>query len=235
MRIAVISDLHLGRRDAADRFGHDDTDFLRFLRFLEQSFERIVLLGDIFETLTSPRPFGHVAELRAARAAHSEISRRFERDCYTFVHGNHDLVAGHVEGAPDELMLRLEGTRVLFTHGHIYDWLVRHARWLSESGAWLGGALLRRGMDPLFRLFNGVDGLLSGVSKNPERCGFQQVAMLSARARDADIVVTGHTHVGVRAEHGDRLFLNSGSCAEGAFSYLAMDTAQGSYSVQRSW
>lgn len=235
MRIAVISDLHLGRGDAADRFGHDDAEFLRFLRFLEGSFERIVLLGDIFETLTSPRPFGQVDELRAARAAHGELSRRFERSCYTFVHGNHDLVAGYVEDAPDELMLRIDGTSVLFTHGHVYDWLVRHARWLSESGAWLGGALMRHGMRPLFRLFDGLDGLLSNVSKHPERCGFQQVAVLNARARDADIVVTGHTHMGVRAEHGDRLFLNSGSCANGVYSFLALDTATGSYSVQNAW
>ncbi|MEZ4268827.1 MAG: metallophosphoesterase family protein [Myxococcota bacterium] len=235
MRIAVISDLHIGRGDAADRFGHADADFLRFLSFLEGSFERIVLLGDIFETLTSPRPFAQVDELRAARAAHPEITRRFERDCYTFVHGNHDMVAAYVDDAPDELMLKIDGTRVLFTHGHVYDWLVRHARWLSESGAWLGGALLRHGMRPLFRLFDGLDHVRANTSKHPERCSFQQVAVLSARAKDADIVVTGHTHVGVRAEHGDRLFLNSGSCANGAFSFLALDTATGSYSVQNAW
>ena len=40
MKIAVISDLHLGRGDGSDRFGHDDAEFLRFLDFLEGDFER---------------------------------------------------------------------------------------------------------------------------------------------------------------------------------------------------
>ena len=64
---------------------------------------------------------------------------------------------------------------------------------------------------------------------------FQKWAVQTAIQRDADIVVTGHTHMGVCSEHGDRLFLNSGSCADGGFSFLAMDTATGTYSHQRSW
>ena len=34
MQLAVISDLHLGRGDRSDRFGHEDSEFLRFLRQL---------------------------------------------------------------------------------------------------------------------------------------------------------------------------------------------------------
>ena len=55
MEIAVISDLHLGTGGAADGFGHDDAEFLRFLSFLERNFERVILLGDIWETLQSRR------------------------------------------------------------------------------------------------------------------------------------------------------------------------------------
>ena len=38
----------------------------------------------------------------------------------------------------------------------------------------------------------------------------------------ADVVVTGHTHVPIRAEHPGALFLNSGSCADGRFSFLSL-------------
>ncbi len=34
MEIAVISDLHLGAGDSADGFGHEDSEFLKFLEFL---------------------------------------------------------------------------------------------------------------------------------------------------------------------------------------------------------
>jgi len=47
MKLAVISDLHLGAGDLADGFCHDDGEFLRFLTFLENNFERVILLGDI--------------------------------------------------------------------------------------------------------------------------------------------------------------------------------------------
>ena len=101
MEIAVISDLHLGPGGAADGFGHDDSDFIRFLAFLEANFERIVLLGDIWETLTGSLPGDPRAELLAARLAHPEIARRLSRPVYTYIHGNHDLVAGAALRARD--------------------------------------------------------------------------------------------------------------------------------------
>ncbi|MGM0577468.1 MAG: metallophosphoesterase family protein [Myxococcota bacterium] len=235
MEIAVISDLHLGRGDASDRFGHDDGSFLRFLDFLERNFERIVLLGDVWETLAGRRPFAQVEELRAARAAHPEIAARFRRPAYTYLHGNHDLVAAHVDAAADELVLRADGVRVLFTHGHLYDWIVQRARWASETAVWLGGWLLRLGLAPVFHAFEYAERLLAGVSENPRECTFQRFALSHAHRREADVVVTGHTHRGVRAEHGDRLYLNSGSCARGHFSYLALDTRSGSYGIHTDW
>ena len=79
MKLAVISDLHLGAGDLADGFGHDDGEFLRFLKYLENNFERIVLLGDIWETLQSRRLGGMRQELLLAREAHPQIAARFER------------------------------------------------------------------------------------------------------------------------------------------------------------
>jgi metallophosphoesterase superfamily enzyme len=103
MKIAVISDLHLGPAGAADLFGHDDSEFMRFLKFLERNFEKVVLLGDIWETLTGRIPGRPERELGSARESHPEIAQRFSSRQYAYVHGNHDLVAGVVEGAPDEL------------------------------------------------------------------------------------------------------------------------------------
>jgi UDP-2,3-diacylglucosamine pyrophosphatase LpxH len=52
MKIAVISDLHLTPSGAPNVFGHADAEFLGFLGFLEKNFERILLVGDTWETLT---------------------------------------------------------------------------------------------------------------------------------------------------------------------------------------
>jgi predicted phosphodiesterase len=235
MEIAVISDLHLGSGGAADGFGHADQDFLRFLTFLERNFEKIVLLGDIWETLTPRLPGDPAKELALAREFHPRIARRFEQGRYVYVHGNHDLIAGAVDGAPDEYVLEADGQRVLFTHGHQNDSLVHRRRWLSELGIWFGGWIRRVGLGALYRLLARIDQARGGVSLDCGRCSFQRWAMDVARHRNVDIVVTGHTHLPTSAEHGDRLFLNSGTCCNSQISFLSLDTRRGHYGVHASY
>ncbi len=235
MEIAVISDLHLGTGDAADGFGHEDGEFLKFLTFLEKNFEKVVLLGDIWETLTGNLPGDPAHELRLARETHPEIARRFERSNYVYVHGNHDLIAGAVQATPDELVIHTGDTRILFTHGHQNDDLVQKRRWLSELGVWLGGWIRRLGLGALYRLLNELDEKRGGLSLDSTRCSFQKWAMNLAAEREFDVVVTGHTHLAANAEHGSRLFLNSGSCSEGQLSFLSMDTTRAAYAVNTSF
>lgn len=235
MQIAVISDLHLGSGGPADAFGHKDSEFLEFLTFLERNFERIVLLGDVWETLTSRRPGRPDLALAGARESHPEIARRFLRPKYSFVHGNHDIVTGAAEHAPEELEIHADGVRLLFTHGHQNDPIVRRARWLSELGVWVGAWIRRVGLGPLYHLGRAIDTLRAGATEESRTLDFQSWAVEVAKLRSADVVVTGHTHVAGVAQHGDRLFLNSGSCSEGAISFLSIDTRAGKYAVHREW
>jgi len=234
MEIAVISDLHLGTGGAADGFGHEDGEFLKFLGFLEKNFEKVVLLGDIWETLTGALPGDPAQELRRARESHSEIAARFERSNYLYVHGNHDIVAG-IHGTPDELVIHTGDTRILFTHGHQNDDLVQKRRWLSELGVWLGGWIRRLGLGAVYRLLSELDEKRGGLSLDSTQCSFQKWAMGIAAEREFDVMVTGHTHLAANAVHGSRLFLNSGSCSEGQFSFLSMDTARAQYAVNTTF
>jgi len=234
MKLAVISDLHLGSGDLADGFGHEDGEFLRFLTFLESNFERVVLLGDIWETLQSRRLGSAREELSLARSKHPEIAKRFELPKYSYVHGNHDIVAGLL-GVPDELSLQADGVRLLFTHGHQNDELIARRRWLTDLGVWLGGWIRRVGLGAFYRLCAKIDEARGGLSLDGARCEFQRWAVGVAARREYDIVVTGHTHLAARTEHGSRLFLNSGSCSEGKLSFLSIDTARGDYAVNCSY
>lgn len=230
MKLAVISDLHLGAGDSADGFGHDDAEFLRFLSYLEGNFEKVVLLGDIWETLQSRRLGNAREELSLARAAHPEIAKRFEGPKYHYVHGNHDIVAGAL-GVPDEFTIQADGVRLLFTHGHQNDDLIQRRRWLTDLGVWLGGWIRRVGLDAFYRLCAHIDELRGGLSEDGALCKFQRWAVGEAERREFDVVITGHTHVAAKTEHGSRLFLNSGSCSEGQLSFLSMDTRRGEYAV----
>ena len=232
MQVAVISDLHLGRGGPTDAFEHDDHEFLRFLGFLESNFERIVLLGDIWETLTAKAPGAQAAELRAAQEYHREIHQRFQRAPYRYVHGNHDLVAGNVMGAPEEYALEADGVRMLFSHGHQGDRLCSHVRPLSEFGVWLGAWLRRLGLSSVYRSIAGWESARSG---REDECSVRRWALSHARLSAADIVVTGHTHVAAKAESESRLFLNSGTCSNGNISFLALDSRLGHYEVHHGY
>ena len=235
MKIAVISDLHLGVGDRSDRFGHELNRFLRFLRFLEDNFERVVLLGDIWDPLTTSGRVSAREGLRRCRETHETLGHWFERKPYVYVHGNHDLAAGCLEGAPEHHWVEANGVRILFTHGHQHDVLVRWTPCLAGLGIWLGSWLLRLRLSHLYRFLDRIDCLRSGFSSNASACSFQRWAVTAARAQSADIVVTGHTHYPTKAQHHDVLFLNSGSCADGRFTFLSMDTARGEYAVNTTW
>jgi predicted phosphodiesterase len=235
VNIAVISDLHLGSEDKVDSFGHADAEFLRFLLFLESNFERVVLLGDIWETLTSRCPFSPRRGLAEARRRHPDIAQRFTRPNYTYIHGNHDLIAGDVDRAPEQWALDVDGKRLLFMHGHPYDGLIRVARHIVEFGVFLGGWIRRAGWHRLYHQLDQLDQKRSVVSVDAARCTFQAWAMDVAERERADIVVTGHTHVPVATEHGSRLYMNSGSCSRGRYTYLALDTRRDVYGVHHTW
>jgi len=230
MQVAVISDLHLGTGGSTDAFRHDDHEFVGFLRFLERNFEKIVLLGDIWETLTRV-PGAQAAELRLAQEHHHEIARQFSKPQYQYVHGNHDLVAGKVQGAPAEYALECDGVRILFGHGHQGDDLCSRARLFSEVAVWLGAWLRRLGLAPIYSYFQELETRRTSA----EACPVRRWALEEASSRSADIVVTGHTHRPAKAADENRLFLNSGSCSEGNINFLSLDTKRSIFEVHSGY
>jgi predicted phosphodiesterase len=235
VEIAVISDLHLGPDASTDSFGHDDAEFLRFLSFLESNFERVVLLGDIWETLTSKCPWRARRALEMARARHPQIARRFRRPCYKYIHGNHDIIAHRVDDAPERWSLEVDGKRLLFMHGHGYDRLISMARHVVELGVCIGGWIRRAGLERLYQRLDEMDQKRSAVSIDAGSCTFQAWTMGVAAMHGADIAVTGHTHLPITSKHGSRMFMNSGSCSHGHYTFLALETRKDAYSVHHAW
>jgi hypothetical protein len=90
-------------------------------------------------------------------------------------------------------------------------------------------------MSWIYRAAESFETWLGRTERDPANCSFQRWAIALAKTRDADIVVTGHTHVSDRTQHSGALFLNSGSCSNGRFSFLALDTHASTYDVHASW
>jgi predicted phosphodiesterase len=232
LQIAVLSDLHLGRKNALDRFAHKTADaearFVELLDHLERSVDQIVLLGDIFETLKGKAPGTAKLELKAALASYPEIAKRIlDSKRYRYIFGNHDTVAGSALQAPEYVELKDNGLNLLFFHGHQLDPLANGRALLSRAGVWLGGWIERLGwhMTPEDHQMKDSPSWRSA----PEY--FAQEAVAVGRAHGADIVVTGHTHRAVREEIDGTLFLNSGTCVAGRREMLLIDTTAKTFDV----
>ena len=237
MRIAVISDLHLAADPRVNQFGHEPAAFHRFLDFLEGDFEKIVLGGDIWECLRGRLPGRPGDELRRARAAHPDFAERFAGPQYIALAGNHDEPL-HAHGTRLRWLLDTDGVRVLFTHGHEFDWLYAHAPAASHAINFGAGWLARAGMSGSDAAVFDLEAAVIGIRSEPRQDWIQRQALKAAAGADADVVVMGHTHVpGVHChvEHGGRLYMNSGTCSGGQTHWLAIDTARGVYRFNDCW
>ncbi len=230
MRLAVVSDLHLGAGNDLDRFARVEGGqaFLRErLEAWDQTHDRVVLLGDIFETLRGWRPGSSRRELRAILDTYPCIADRLSSDRYVLVEGNHDPASVKQLGAVERWRLTDGGHDYMFLHGHQFDWEHRYAP-LSQSAVWLG-SLLERVRIP-------VTQTVDRFRKRPryaedEVTEREARALAFASAEGVDVVVTGHTHRAVRHEQDGVVYLNSGSWLTGRFTWVDLDTDTKSYRV----
>lgn len=243
MRIAVLSDLHLGIRDRAERFGHDQAAFERFLDALERAFDVIILNGDTWETWQGERFADTRAAWRAARRAWDRLGARFEREPYRLTWGNHDPLLAD-EGVPRQLTLEADGLRLLFTHGHEWDPPLKRIGPLAYAFSWSTAWMVRREERPAVRAINRLRG---GFERrhlyNPRlpprldaldeaSCPYLRGAAAWLREHPrVDVIALGHTHVPARVETPWGLVLNSGAAAGGRYAWIAADTARRAFHV----
>lgn len=274
MRIAVVSDLHLGIGDDADRFPHDDEEFSNWLLGLLKTHDRLFALGDVWETLMPYHrhqlaPEFHRETLQAAMKAHPKTTEVLLSPRCVLFSGNHDLCTSKELGALEQLHLVMGKWSVLFLHGDRFDHPpinpIKHnplfrpleeqivhltgrapstkpsasglgawRDWVTETGIWTGGWLLRMGFHSTFAKFErAVSGRILGA--NPERfLGYRKRALELAKARSANMVVTGHTHRAViGSPHDGVIYCNSGTCLNETPEALSLDFGRSSWELIR--
>jgi len=233
MRIAALSDFHIGARAYMDEFRHDERRFLAYLDRLEAAHERIVLVGDIYQTEHALLPGRRAAarELRAARRRLPALARRLQGERYLYLHGNHDAVAARELGAPAQLRLAADGFAVVFVHGHQFDPIFSRAYAAARAATWFTGRLRRLGLRPLAQWFEGRDIALKHRRFGHAAGPYGAAARALLRAHAADLVVMGHTHVPHLHALPEGRLVNTGSCARGRLMHVTIDTAARSVEI----
>lgn len=229
MRIAAISDLHIGAHARSDTFGHAQDAFLSLLDGLEATHDRIVLLGDIYQTDHGWIPGLGAASrlLQRARERVEALSRRWSESQYLWVHGNHDPVTAAELGAHTEVILGEPGSRVLFTHGDAFDPVIKRIPRLSVLGTWFAGRTRDFGLIRLAEYLEDQDVHIKADQHLAANGPYASAASALFERREVGVVVMGHTHIPMRQELPGGVLANTGTCSRGRFMGVSVDTATG--------
>jgi UDP-2,3-diacylglucosamine pyrophosphatase LpxH len=199
----IISDVHLGSDLSRAR------DALRLIK--HSSFQRLILLGDIFADLNFSRLKKDHWRLLSHIRKLSNPKRGIE---VVWVEGNHDqglsTLMSHLVGVRvyQEYTWSFAGLRHLAIHGHQFDQFAINRVRLSRFGTLVHLQLQKLDSEKkrFSRLLDGLNTrwlrLSAKVSKG---------ALEHARRRGADRIFCGHTHIAMEAERDGVRYYNSGS------------------------
>lgn len=225
MRIAVISDLHIGP-PGLDFLDHSDDSFISFLKNLESSHEKIILLGDIIETLMPKYPGGFEENFWRAWFHRRAITSRFEHPQYTYVYGNHDWIASKLVHAKERLYIHSGGRRMLFVHGHQLDRL--YNKNVGESLVYALGWGVRGGLGKLYRKLAYLE-----TARHARMMFITKEMKKIISETNSNTLITGHSHSAMIKNFGDILYLNSGHCAFGNKNFLSMDLENDHFCIEK--
>ncbi len=229
MRIAAISDLHIGAYRRTDAFRHEEGDFLAFLDHLEATHDRIVLLGDIYQTdhALIPSRRGRETHLFRARSRTSRLTERFSTSRYHYVHGNHDDVARETLGAKEVLVVRHKGRKAVFLHGHQFDPIWQRTEALARTATWFSGSLRMLGLSAVATHLEWHDVMLKHRRFGGPAGPYAEGARSLLERHEAHFIVLGHTHVPFHYTLPEGEVLNTGTCSNKMRMYVSIDLEVG--------
>jgi UDP-2,3-diacylglucosamine pyrophosphatase LpxH len=210
----ILSDVHLGAEVSRARSA------TRMLK--ENSFRRLILLGDIFADLNFGRLKKEHWQFLGAIRKLSNPKRKVE---VVWVEGNHDLgltnVMSHLVGVRvfQEYAWRYSGVMHLAIHGHQFDGFAVNSVPLSNLGTRF--YLLLQKLDlrgkPLARW---IDRLNTRWLRMSAKVAAGAIAY--ARQRSAQRIFCGHTHDAMEIECDGVHYYNAGGWIDARLTYITI-------------
>jgi predicted phosphodiesterase len=220
MRIASFGDLHLGHTSVLDKFRGKEEDLLRFDDHLSRTHDRIILMGDIYQTDYGIYPGSRSDVLEAILKRYSRIFKRWGSPRYNSVFGNHDLITQKLLGTLKQIIINKDGWRIWLIHGHQFDPFIRKKGHLPFFVTWLIGGMRRKG---LRRLADFLEGPLYDFGQRV----FRRLDMAARKALISgknNIIVMGHSHQMTCQPLEKGIYVNSGACSCDFMRYVSIDT-----------
>lgn len=226
MRIAIFSDLHLSP-PPINRCGVEPSRLIERLEGAFESYDVVILNGDIFDLSRALVPGGWAIQYNAIRRAFPELCRVLGKARWTV--GNHDIQLarlGHAETWTQEA----DGLKIFVHHGHIFDSGLKRFRTVEWGANLFAGWAARAGLDVVERgmefVSNTSEHLTSGDTPDIE--GASRVL-----EQGWDIVVQGHAHVQRLEVVEGGVYLNTGSQLGEVVEWGTIDTESGEVTLMR--
>ena len=222
LQIVVISDVHLGT------VGCHAIELVQYLNSIDP--KKVILNGDFIDMWQFRKYYWSESHMHVIRTLINMMTNGV--DIY-YLTGNHDETLRKISSLQlgplfirDKLVLEMNGEKVWFFHGDIFDVTMKYSKWLAK----LGGKgyelliLLNRGVNKILQNFGHSKLSLSKKIKDSVKKAvsfiddFEVTAMELAIDEGYDYVVCGHIHQpkirGYQNEKGSVFYLNSGDWVE---------------------
>lgn len=220
MRIASFGDLHLGHIPVLDKFQGKEEGLLRFDDHLSRTHDRIIMMGDIYQTDYGPYPGSRSDVLEAILKRYSRVVRRWKSARYESIFGNHDQITQKLMGTLKQIRLKKDGWRMWLIHGHQFDPFIGEEGRLPYFITWIIGGMRRKG---LARLADFLEGPFYDFGQRL----FERLDMAARQSLihgKNNIIVMGHSHQMTCRSFGKGIYVNSGACSPDFMRYVSIDT-----------
>ena len=220
--IVVISDVHLGT------YGCDAKKLVNYLNSIEP--KHIVLNGDIIDIWQFNKryfPKSHMKVIKKLMTLSSNGTK------VTYITGNHDELLrkftdteiGNIS-IVNKLLLKIDGKKIWFFHGDVFDISIQKAKWIAKLGGWgydllivlnrfVNWMLEKQGKERYSfsqKIKNNVKGAIKYIND------FEETASDLAIDNGYDYVVCGHIHQPTietkTSSKGSTVYMNSGDWVE---------------------
>jgi UDP-2,3-diacylglucosamine pyrophosphatase LpxH len=222
IEILVLSDIHLGTRGCHAKELH------KYLKSVNP--EIVILNGDIIDFWQFSKrywPNSHMKVVKQIIGMASRGTRTY------YITGNHDETLRKFAGIKigplevvNKLMLELDGQKIWFFHGDVFDVIMQYSKWIAKFGAigYDGLIILNNLVNAISRFFGrGKVSLSKGIKDNIKTSlkyinNFEETAARLAIKKGYDAIVCGHIHNpeirNIQMGNLKVLYLNSGDWIE---------------------
>lgn len=238
LEIAVISDVHLGT------YGCHAGELEQYLRSIAP--RRLIINGDFIDGWQFSKKYFPESHTRVLQRVLKMMSEGVK---VIYLTGNHDEMLRRYSGfeignfqLKDKLVLEVDGRKLWFFHGDVFDLSMQHGKWLAKLGGlgydllilinrFVNRLLVKLGREKYSfskKVKGGVKAALRHIND------FERTVVDIAAENGYDYVVCGHIHEPVikemRSGAGRVTYLNSGDWVE---NLTALEYADGDWQIYR--